>query len=383
MHNNLLLGMLRRVCQPAEVCVGVDSLNRLQTLPPSRALVLANASSESNGALSKIREHLKKADIACQVWNKKSQEPTAEGIAELGLLATHFQPNWIVAIGGGSILDMAKFVWANYEHPDLLFKVGARLQVPPLRKKARLAAIPTTAGSGSEASQAAVLTDRETRRKQPFVSPEWMPDIVILDPTLTASLTAELTAGTGMDALTHAVEASVSRLSNVLVQSVAGAAVRLLLRWLPAAHHAPDNLEAREKMLTAAYLAGMCQSSASTGIAHSLAHAASAVLSIPHGLGVALFLPLTMRHHADRSPKLYAPLAQEAGFAEAEDLLKAIEQLAREIAVPRSLPAIIGSAPSEKTLDDMARIAMEDVCTRTNPVPATASDLRQLLEKAK
>ncbi len=381
-RKTMLLGILRRIHQPAEVCVGKDSLNRLQALPAARALVLSSTSAESNGTISRIQEQLAVTGAVIQIWAKRSQEPTVEGAAELCSLARTFKPDWIIAVGGGSVLDTAKFVWANYEHPNLVFEAGVSVGIPPLRRKARLLAIPTTAGSGSEASQVVVLTDRQTGRKHPYVSPEWIPDIVILDPTVVTSLPPELTAYTGMDALAHAVEANISRLTDPLVQSLCATATRLTLRWLPIAYSTPNNLEARENMLVAAYLSGLSQSAASTGLAHSLAHASSTILHIPHALGTAFFLRLTMAYNAGRSPGLYSRLGQEVGLPGEEDLLKAVGHLADGLGVPRSLAKIIASRPGEKDFGDIARLAVEDVCTRTNPVRAAESDLRQLLDDA-
>ncbi len=377
----MLFGMLRRINQPAEVCVGKDSLNRLQALPSARALVLSGASAESNGTLERIREQLTVAGALFQIQVKKSQEPTAEEVSELCSRAATFKPDWIVAVGGGSILDTAKFVWANYEYPDLAFEPGVSIEIPPLRRKSRLAAIPTTAGSGSEASQAAVLTDRPTGRKRPYVSPEWIPDLVILDPTAVVSLSPELTACTGMDALAHAAEAYVSRLTNPLVQSLCSAAARLVLRWLPISYSDPKNLEARENMLVAAYLGGLGQSSASTGLAHSLAHASSAVLHIPHAFGTGFFLRSVMDYNAGKSPQLYSRLAEEIGLPGEPDLLAAVEQLTVKINIPQLFSELTKPLPGEKSLNDIARLAVEDVCARTNPVRAEAVDLYRLLCK--
>jgi len=379
----MILKMIRRMHMPAEVCVSRNSVNRLATLSASRILVISSSSSKENGVLNKIKECFSKAGTTIQVWTSPSQEPTIVTITQIASFAMDLKPDWIVAIGGGTILDLAKFVWSIYEHPTL--EIGARnsVEVPPLRKKARYIAIPTTAGSGSEASQVAVLTNHETNRKQPYVSPEWVPDIVILDPTLTVSLPPTLTAQTGMDALSHAVESYVSRISNPLVQSLSSTSIRLIFQWLSRVCRNPDDLEARESMLNAAYLAGLCQSTASTGLAHSLAHAVSTVLQISHGQGTAFFLKSTMIYNEAKNSKLYEQLSLDVGLSNFEELSAAIERLACELELRRHLSELIGYTPSDKNLLDIAHIAIEDICTRTNPCPSVEADLVKILDEVK
>jgi alcohol dehydrogenase class IV len=228
-----------------------------------------------------------------------------------------------------------------------------------LRVKARFVAVPTTAGSGSEASQAAVLTADDGARI-PYVSPEWVPDLVILDPTLTVTLPPSTTAATGFDALTHAVESSVSSLANPLLQALAETAIGLILRHLPVAAENPQDLAAREGMLEAAYLAGLCQSTASTGAAHALSHATSKLHGVPHAAATAFYLLPTMRWNRTKN-------------------LDAIAGLATQVGLPQTFTELLGRTLDPAERQALAEAAAKDVCLRTNPCRMTVKDLAQLL----
>jgi alcohol dehydrogenase class IV len=371
------LRMLKRILCPPEVCVGKGSVERLGCLEPARVLVVASGSTRRSGALERVTAQLKGA-AALDVMELAGGEPRAAAIIASRERVASFAPEWIVAVGGGSVLDGAKFLWAQFELPELLLSGTIAAPIGPLRRKARLIAVPTTAGSGSEASQAAVLAG-DDGTKIPYVSPHWIPDIAILDPSLTVSLPRETTVATGFDALTHAVESAVSSLGNSLLRALASTAVTLVMRHLPAAVENPQDLAAREGMLEAAFLAGICQSTASTGAAHALSHATSKLYHAPHGAATGFYLLPTMRWNLTKKATVYDELAAGCGLAGGQALVAALADLAARIGLPQRFTELLGWAPDDAGRQALADAAAKDVCLRTNACQIGAPALAGLL----
>ena len=372
------LQMLKRVLCPPEVCVGKNSVERLGCLEPARVLVITSGSARRNGSLERVTAQLKDA-TAREVMEWPSGEPRASAVAAAKGTISAFAPEWIVALGGGAVLDTAKFLWAQLECPDLVWSAKATV-IGPLRRNARFIAVPTTAGSGSEASQAAVLT-ADDGTKTPYVSPHWIPDLAILDPVLTVSLPRETTVATGFDALTHAVEAAVSSLGNPFLQVLAATAVGLILRHLPAAAENLQDLAARSGMLEAAFLAGLCQSTASTGAAHALSHATSKLHGAPHGAATGFYLLPTMRWNRGKSVAVYDQLAAGCGLANGAALESAILNLGRRVGLPQKFAELVGRVPDAAERQMLAEVAAKDVCLRTNACRIGMSDLAELVAK--
>jgi len=368
--------MLKRVLFPAEVCTGKGSVERLACLDAGRVLVVIGASGRRSGALERVNAQLKDA-TAREVLELEGGEPHAKSIAGARETVAAFAPQWIVAVGGGAVLDSAKFLWAQLEHPELEFS-GKAVPIGPLRAKARLAAIPTTAGSGSEASQVAVLAG-DDGTKIPYVSPHWVPDIAILDPVLTVSLPRDTTVATGFDALTHAVESGVSSFGNPFLRVLAGTAVELVLRHLPPAAENPQDLTARAGMLEAAFLAGLCQSMTSTGAAHALSHAASKHHNASHGAATGFFLLPTMRWNRKKSAAVYDELATGCGLADGAALEAALFALVARVGLPQRFEELIGRVPNAEERQTLAETAAKDVCLRTNACRLGTTELAQLL----
>jgi alcohol dehydrogenase len=370
------LQMLKRVLFPPEVCVGKGSIERLACLDPARVLVVTGRSGRHSGALDLVTAQLKDA-AAREVLELEGGEPRAASISAQREKVAAFAPEWIVAVGGGAVLDAAKFLWAQWEHPDLTFS-GKAAPIGPLRGKARFVAIPTTAGSGSEASQAAVLAG-DDGTKIPYVSPHWVPDIAILDPTLAVSLPRETTVATGFDALTHAVESAVSSLSNPFLRTLSATSVGLVLRHLPAATENPQDLIARSGMLEAAFLAGLCQSMTSTGAAHALSHAASKLHSAPHGAATGFFLLPTMRWNRKQNAAVYDELAAGCGLGDGAALEAALLNLVARVGLPQKFEQLVGRVPDPAERQTLAETAAKDVCLRTNACRLGTPELAQLL----
>lgn len=370
------LQMLKRALFPPEVCTGKGSVERLGCLEPARVLVVTGGSGKRSGALDRVMDRLKDA-TAREVLEMEGGEPRASLIAAAKETVAAFAPQWIVALGGGAVLDAAKFLWAQLEHPELEFS-GKAVLIGPLRGKARFIAIPTTAGSGSEASQAAVLAVGDGT-KTPWVSPHWVPDIAILDPVLTMSLSRETTIATAFDALTHAVESSVSSLGNPFLRVLAASSVGLVLRHLPAVAHNPNDLVARAGMLEAAFLAGLCQSVTSTGAAHALSHAATKLLGAPHGAATGFFLLPTMRWNRRKNASVYDDLAAGTGLADGAALEAALAGLAVRVGLPQKFEEFTGRLLAASEQQALAETAAKDVCLRTNACRITTAELAQLL----
>lgn len=371
------LQMLKRVLFPPEVCMGKGSVDRLACLDPARILVVCGGSARRNGVLDRVTAQLKDA-TAREVMELPGGEPRAVAIEALREIVASFSPEWIVAVGGGAVLDTAKFLWAQFEHPEFVLSGKTPTAIGPLRQKARMIAVPTTAGSGSEASQAAVLAG-DDGTKIPYVSPHWVPDIVILDPALTVSLPRETTVATGFDALTHAVESAVSSLGNPFLRVLAATSVGLVLRNLPAAAENPQDLAARSGMLEAAFLAGLCQSMTSTGAAHALSHATSKLHGAPHGAATGFYLMPTMRWNRKKNAGVYDELAAGCGLANGAALEAALLELGAKVGLPQKFAELVGRVPDATERQTLAETAAKDICLRTNACRLGTPELAQLL----
>jgi len=274
-------------------------------------------------------------------------------------------------------------MWVLYEHPELttLNQVLTASPFPVLRDKAKLCCIPSTAGSASEVSRSVVIT--ENGQKHGLGNMEMMPDIAICDPQVTLSMPKSITAETGMDAMTHAVEALVSQRAHYLSDLFCEKAIADIARALPAAYENPDDIDARETMLNASMIAGMAFTNVSLGIVHSIAHALGSVFHLAHGLADAVLLPYVIAFNSERSgpaKEKYAAMAEKLG---ANDLAGLMRELNAKMQIPASLSnLILDKAAFEKELPRLAEMALADGCTKTNPAIPTAGEMRELIEKA-
>ncbi len=288
----------------------------------------------------------------------------------------------VLAVGGGSVMDTAKAVSVVLRHGgSIRDHVGVHVIPPGLPP---VVAVPTTAGTGSEVSPFAVIKDRDAKSKLSFVSRHLYATIAVLDPELTTSLPARLTAATGVDALSHAIEAVFSLVSSPITDALAFGAAREIMRSLPKAVAAGDDVDARGRMLIAAVQAGAAMGAASVGVIHALAHVAGARHGVHHGVANGIFLLEGLRWNAElargRAAKLAAAIVPEAPTVEA--LLARIDAFLDEVAVPRRLGQVEVSLDAE-ALDALAAAAAVDPAILTNPRPATPADLRILIEKVK
>ena len=290
-----------------------------------------------------------------------------------------FEPDWIVGLGGCSAIDAAKMMWVFYEYPDADFEAMTKpFTVPTLRQKAKFVAIPSTSGTGTETTGLAVITDREKGVKYPIVSYELTPDIAIVDGEICASMPAHITSNTGLDALTHCVEAYVSNIEDNYADVLAKGGLEIVFQNLQEAVNNPGNIKARQNMHDASFMGGLAFNNAWLGIVHSLSHQVGALYGIPHGAANAIFLPNVIRYNHTATNR-YPDLAKIVGKTSAEELAQEIEKLRASVNNIGSLKAFgISREDWEKNLDFISKNALEDPCTGFNPRKPTLQDLKDL-----
>ena len=301
-----------------------------------------------------------------------------------------FEPDWIVAMGGGSPIDAAKAMWAFYEYPDTTFEdLCVPFNFPELRQKAKFAAIPSTSGTATEVTAFSVITNYETGVKYPLADFNITPDIAIVDPDLVAGLPVKQVAYTGMDALTHAIEAYVSTLHGPFTDPLALQAIEMVLDHLPASYNC--NMEAREQMHYAQCLAGMAFSNALLGIVHSMAHKTGAAFStghIPHGCANAIYLPYVIKYNAKdaTAAKRYAEIARRMGLpgtseqALINSLCEKIDEFNVRLNIPKTLKDFgINEDEFKEKAAKIAELAVGDACTGSNPRAIDPATMEKLL----
>lgn len=349
-----------------------------------RGFFVTDAFSERFAA--KAVKVLSSAGFATFVWNKALPEVPIDSVKECAGEMARFEPDMIFAVGGGSVIDTAKAAWILYERPDItdLGQVNP-LGLLGLRKKAGLAAIPTTSGTGSECTMAAVLHDPKTNRKIPIANGDLFPDIAILDPEFTMSMPGPLTAGTGLDALAHAFDGIMTPAASEITDALGLRAVRLIFSYLVRAYRNGKDREARLRMHIAASMAGMCFGQNSCALTHGFGHAVGGMFGIHHGIAVGVFIPYAMQFYRPVTDK-YLEICDElkirgrspdVRFAR---LITRIKDLLGDLGVPVRLRDLgIEEGAFEKRMDELVTYALEDIDTYFSPRPITAEQARRLL----
>ncbi|MFQ5420852.1 MAG: iron-containing alcohol dehydrogenase, partial [Anaerolineae bacterium] len=324
-----------------EFFFGDDALSQLAMLAGERAYIVTDEVIQGLGFVDRVQAHLETAGIAGAVFADVEPDPSLQTVQRGAAAMLDFGPDWVIGLGGGSCLDAAKAMWILYERPSLDPTAISPFEDLGLRQKARLICIPTTAGTGAEASYGIVLTDTDARRKLTLGSREATPDIAIVDPAFTARLPRQLTADTGVDVLTHAIEGFSSAWANDFTDGLCLQAARLVWTYLPrAVANGGDDDEAREKMANAAAIAGMTLGNSQVALAHALGHAAGAVFKqIPHGRITALFLPYTIEFVANGGDGRYREIAHALDLEKKNGLglATAVRQFLTGIGQPTSL----------------------------------------------
>jgi alcohol dehydrogenase class IV len=291
------------------IVFGEDALDYLDSLQGRHAFIVTDANIVKFGLTKFVTHHLEHAGIAYTLFDRVEPEPSLQTVRAAAAEMSRVQPDWIIGLGGGSCMDAAKGAWLLYERPDVDLEGITPMEHFGLRGKAKLIAIPTTSGTGSETTLASVLTDLELHRKVTLGSYELVPDVAIVDPKLVMKLPPAVTADTGMDALTHAIEGYSNRMRNDFSDGLALYAIRLVLDYLPRAYTDGSDAEAREHMHNAATIAGLAFGNSQTGLSHALGHSFGALFKVPHGRAVSLFLPYVIEFEVKSGLSRYTDIA--------------------------------------------------------------------------
>ncbi len=379
-----------------------------------RAFIMTDKPLSEMGYTERVTVELEKADIDYRVFSDVQPDPTISTVRKAVKQMNSFEPDIIIALGGGSPMDAAKISWLLYEHPEAEFKelsmtfmdIRKRIyKFPELGNKAYFVAIPTTSGTGSEVTPFAVVTDDDTGIKYPIADYELTPDMAIVDPDLVLSMPAKLTAYSGIDALVHAIEAYVSVFSNEYTKGLALESIRLIFKYLPDSYqHGADDRKAKEKIHYAATTAGMAFANAFLGICHSMAHKLGSAFKLPHGLANSLLINQVIKYNASNKPVKQTAFPQykyplsKTNYAKIADyldlggrtedekvdlLIEAIAELKRKINIPESIEeAGVTEQRLRSKLDIISELAFDDQCTGANPRYPLINEIKELYLKA-
>ncbi|MDQ0242502.1 alcohol dehydrogenase class IV [Bacillus fengqiuensis] len=376
---------MNRFTIPRDVYYGEGSLEVLKTLEGKKAtIVIGGQSIKKSGYLNKIESYLQEAGFETQLIEGVENDPSVQTVQNGAKTMEEFQPDWIIGVGGGSPIDAAKAMWILYEYPELTFEdIKAPNPLPILRNKARFAAISTTSGTGTDVSPFSVITDREKDVKYPVFGYEITPDIAIVDPELTYSMPPNIVAYTGMDTITHGIEAYVSTMHNPFTDPLAMQSIKMVVDNIEKSY--AGDKKARGEMHYAQAIAGMAFSNGFLGIVHSLAHKSGAIFHIPHGLANALYLPYVIDFNKKADSSRFADIARMLGLVgnTEDELIDSLTDLIRRLNKAMDIPLTlkefgVDEKEFEKHLDEMASGAVEDPCTPANPREVSVEDMKNL-----
>jgi alcohol dehydrogenase class IV len=374
-----------------EIVFGEEALGYLERLEGKRAQIVTDKVIVGLGHVRRVREVLEAAGLEVSVFDAVEPDPSLETVRAGAEAMLTFEPDWIVGLGGGSAMDAAKAMWILYERPDMDPEGINPIEVLHLRRKARLIAIPTTSGTGSEATWAVVLTNLAERRKLGLGSREDLPDIAIVDPSFVMGMPPRLTADTGMDALTHAFEGYTCVYRNDFSDGLCLVAAQLVFAYLPRAYRDGADAEARTKMHYAASIAGMGFGNSMASLAHGLGHSLGGVFHVPHGRAVSLFLPYVIEFCARGEPGTtsYSGMARFLGLPSASEaeaatvLAAAVRKLQVELEQPVSLSQCGITAPDlQKDMALLVSNTGNDSSTVTSTRIPDDAETRKLYEYA-
>jgi acetaldehyde dehydrogenase/alcohol dehydrogenase len=401
---------------PPKIYFENDSVQYLAKMRDiKRAFIVTDPTMISLGYVDKVLYYLRKRNEYChsEIYSDVEPDPSVETIMRGVDAMNAFQPDVIIALGGGSVIDAAKGMWLFYEHPETSFD-GLKMKFLDIRKRAftfpklgtktKLVAIPTTSGTGSEVTSFSVITDKQNGNiKYPLADYELTPDVAIIDPQFVMSVPKGITADTGMDVLTHAIEAYVSVLASDFTDGLAIKAIELVFEYLPRAYKDGSDAVAREKMHNASAIAGMAFTNAFLGINHSMAHKLGGEYHIPHGRANAVLLPYIIKYNSQKPTKFtifpkyekfiadekYAKIAKYLGLPAntteegVKSLIKAVKDLMLELNVPNSIQNCgVDEQTFMKSLSILSDNAFEDQCTTANPRYPLISEIENIYKQA-
>ncbi len=397
---------------PEKIFFEPGAIQYLEKMPDiSRAFIVTDEAMEKLGYVDKILYYLRKRAryVHCEIFSEVEPDPSFDTIKRGVSAIENFKPDVIIALGGGSAIDAAKGMWLFYENPDADLE-GLKLKFmdirkrtykfPKLGRKCKMVAIPTTSGTGSEVTAFAVISDKVNNMKYPLTDYELTPDVAIVDPELVMSLPKKTTADTGIDVLTHALEAYVSVMASDYTDGLAEKAIEIVFEYLPLAYEDGTNRLAREKMHNASTIAGMAFTNAFLGINHSIAHKIGAEFHIPHGKANAIILPYVIKYNGTAPTKFvpwpkyesyiadkrYAEISKKLGLPAStpaegvKSLVKAVQELNEKVGEEKSLKEFgIDEEEFLAKVDMLADKAFGDQCTTVNPRVPLVSEIKQIL----
>ena len=384
-----------RFTLPRDLYHGKGSLAELKNLQGKRAIIVVGGGSMKRfGFLDKAVGYLKEAGMEVELFENVEPDPSVETVMKGAEAMRKFQPDWIISMGGGSPIDAAKAMWAFYEYPDVTFEdLITPFSFPTLRTKAKFCAIPSTSGTATEVTAFSVITDYQKGIKYPLADFNITPDVAIVDPELAETMPAKLTAHTGMDAMTHAIEAYVSTLNCDYTDPLALHAIKMIHNDLKKSYD--GDMDARDRMHNAQCLAGMAFSNALLGIVHSMAHKTGAAYTgghIVHGCANAMYLPRVIQYNAKdaNAAERYADIARFIGLKgnNTEELVAAlvaeIKAMNASLNIPDAIKdyegGIIDETEFMEKLSKVAELAIGDACTGSNPRQPSQEDMEKLLK---
>lgn len=395
---------MSRFTIPREIYHGKGSLEVLKNFEGKRAILcLGGSSMQKHGFSDKAISYLEEAGMKVEVFDGIEPDPSVETVMRGAEKMLEFQPDWIIAMGGGSPIDAAKAMWIKYEYPSTTFEDMCKIfGIPKLRKKARFCAIPSTSGTATEVTAFSIITDYSKGIKFPIADFEITPDVAIVDPDIAATMPKKLVAHTGMDAMTHAVEAYVSTSNSVYTDPLSIQAIKMIQTDLVGSYS--GDVEKKASMHNAQCLAGMAFSNALLGIVHSMAHKTGAAFEeygahIIHGAANAMYLPKVIAFNAKNptAKKRYGLIADEMKLGGSNDdekvrlLINYLRKMNDDLNIPHcikhygkdSLPCEQGFVPEEVFLarvPELATLAIADACTGSNPRQPMQEDMEKLLK---
>lgn len=374
---------------PRYVYYGPDSLDMLPDIIKNynitKILIVTDKTIAKLGFLDKIMNKIRVANVESLVFDNVEEEPTFKTAEIIGEMAIKFNPNAIIALGGGSVIDAAKGGWVKYERPDFDIKGISPFEWLGISRKSIFIAIPTTSGTGSESTLGIVLSEvyEGQKKKIALGSYEIVPNIVFLCVDFPAKMPKKLTLVTALDALTHSIEAYVSNTATIFTDALAEKAAISIFKHLPTVLENPEDLNARENIHLAAWMAGVAFSNSGTGIAHAIGHALGPKVNLPHGLAVGMVLPFVVRYNYqdENVNKKYSWLANiisESTGIKLDRLHNMLVDFYRKIDVPK-LSGVIDKDKFERIIDSVVEEAMEDPDMVFNPVSAYDEDIKRIL----
>lgn len=395
---------MARFTLPRDIYHGKGCLETLKTLEGKRAMIcVGGGSMKRNGFLDRAVEYLKEAGMEVQLYEGIEPDPSVETVMKGADAMLKFQPDWIIAMGGGSPIDAAKAMWIKYEYPDVTFEDMCKVfGLPKLRKKAHFCAIPSTSGTATEVTAFSIITDYSKGIKYPIADFEITPDVAIVDPDLAETMPKKLVAHTGMDAMTHAIEAYVSTAHCDYSDPLALHAIKMIEHDLIDSYN--GDMAKRDSMHNAQCLAGMAFSNALLGIVHSMAHKTGAAFAdygshIIHGAANAMYLPKVIAYNA-KNPEAADRYAEISDFMslggnskeeKIQLLITYLRGMNDKLNIPHSInhygadsyPAEQGFVPENvflERLSEIAKNAIADACTGSNPRQPSQEEMEKLLK---